>query len=465
MEWARTKIVATIGPATAEPRILRRLIASGLNVARLNFSHGTPAEHKILAKNIRAAAKAEGRLVAILQDLQGPKIRVDQVPVTGRILKEGEKVTLVSHAPKEDDLCIAYGGLSRDLQVGHRVFIDDGLIMLEVTSVRMGRVHAVVRQAGTVMPNKGVNLPDSDLKLAELTSKDREDVLTGLAIGVEWVCVSFVSGPEPVQELRALLGREARRLGTVPPRVMVKIERQAALQRLPEILGVADGVLFGRGDLGVEVPPEEVPVIQKQVIQACRMVGVPVIVATHMLESMRQSPRATRAEYSDVATAVFEGADAVMLSAETATGRYPVAAVQAMTAVIREAEGSHLAEPAMPHDDLSEATALAESLRLLADGGQLGAVVVDGAAEGLIRAIAHLRLPLPLFITHSAARRAVAEGLRYGAVPLVVDHGSATWKARALQLVKESKIAPKGLLVAVLEQAPHRTTLELLPRP
>jgi pyruvate kinase len=464
MEWARTKIVATIGPATAEPRILRRIIAAGLDVARLNFSHGTAAEHRQFAKHIRAAAKAEGKMVALLQDLQGPKIRVAHVPAEGRPLKVGEKITVVSHGPKEGDLVIPYGRLSRDVSVGHTILLDDGLLVLEVRSVRAGRVHAVVRVGGTLMPNKGVNFPDSTLHLPELTEKDREDVLVGLALGVEWVCVSFVSGPEPVQELRALVAREARRLGITPPRIMAKVERRAAIERLPEILAAADGVLLGRGDLGVEVPPEEVPILQKQVIDSCRSVGIPVIVATHMLESMRQSPRATRAEYSDIATAVFEGADAVMLSAETATGRYPSAAVQAMAAVIHEAESSHLLEQAAVFNDYTEATALAQTLQHLDEGGRLGAVVVDGAARSLLAAIAHCRLRVPVFVTASVAREAVAEVVRYGVFPLVVDHGVATWKQRVPTLVKETRLVPRGSLVALLEQAPHRTALEIIPR-
>jgi len=346
----RTKIVCTIGPASSSPEVLDRLVAAGMDVARLNFSHGTHAEHAEVIRRIRAGEARWGRPIAILQDLQGPKIRLGTFGAGGggRVdLEPGQRFTL-SALPvpgTAERASVTHPEYLRQLRPGDQVWMDDGMIQLRVEAVTDTEVHCRVLAGGRVSDHKGISLQRVPLPVSCLTEKDREDLRFGVEHGVDFVAVSFVRSAADIIEARKFL----HELGADVP-LVAKLERQEALTNLPGILGLVDAVMVARGDLGVDVPLEEVPHIQKEVIRQARAAKVPVIVATQMLESMTRHIRPTRAEVADVTAAIFDGADAVMLSAETATGRYPVEAVTVMDRIARRAEQAVLAQPPPPRE-------------------------------------------------------------------------------------------------------------------
>ncbi|MFT4703134.1 MAG: pyruvate kinase [Bradymonadia bacterium] len=333
----RAKIVCTIGPASSSPEVLDTLIDAGMDVARLNFSHGTHEDHREVYASVRAAALRAGRPVAILQDLQGPKIRVG--------IFENGQVELVNGARfrlcvdecigDERQASIAYPDLPQDVSIGEDLLLDDGLLQLRVVEVSERWVDTEVIVGGTLKNRKGVNLPDTRISLPSLTDKDKIDLDLGLELGVDFVALSFVRSGLDIHQLRARLAGQDD-----PPHIIAKIEKPQAVQNLMEIVSASDGIMVARGDLGVELPPEKVPSIQKQMIDMANSLGKFAITATQMLESMTTNPRPTRAEASDVANAIFDGTDAVMLSAETASGKYPVESVQIMNRIILEAEKS-----------------------------------------------------------------------------------------------------------------------------
>ena len=320
----KTKILATLGPATSSQERIRALFDAGADVFRINMSHTSHSALGELHRAVRALEVEVGRPIGILVDLQGPKIRLGTLAGGKRMLKEGERVRLVRKvgAEHDGDIPIPHAEVFSAIKTRHTLLIDDGKVRLRLLSVSENSAEAVVVVGGELKDRKGVNLPDTILPIAAMTPKDRSDLDAALNLGVDWVALSFVQRPEDVAELKKVVSGRAA--------VLAKIEKPKALDRLSDILEMADALMVARGDLGVELPLEAVPGRQKQIIRTARKAGKPVIVATQMLESMIGSPVPTRAEVSDVATAVFEGADAVMLSAETASGSYPVEAVQVM---------------------------------------------------------------------------------------------------------------------------------------
>ena len=337
----RAKIVATLGPASQDAGTLDRLIAAGVNVTRLNFSHGTHQEYRELIHRVRLAAERAGQPICILQDLQGPKIRVGELPPTGIDLKRGDEVTLSTrdHGVNGTGIPVDFAELPRFVSKGGRILLDDGNLELEATSIKKDTVQAKVVIGGKLKSHKGINLPGAGIDIPGLTPKDEEDLVAGLEMGVDMVAISFVRTAEDVARVRkAIRENHPERLDTP---VIAKLERGEALENLNDIVEAADGVMVARGDLGVELPPETVPIAQKQIIDAANQSGKLVITATQMLDSMIMNPRPTRAEASDVANAIFDGTDAVMLSGETAVGKYPVETVTMMDAIVREAE-SHI---------------------------------------------------------------------------------------------------------------------------
>lgn len=329
----KTKIVATLGPACSEPEQMEALLEAGVDVFRINMSH---TNHERLAKLHRQARALEaklGRPVGILADLQGPKIRLGTLPGGEISLHEGERLRLECKPASDDPgiLPIPHPEVFAALKQRHCLLIDDGKVRLRTFASKPDSAEAIVEVPGVLKDRKGVNLPDTLLPVSAMTGKDRSDLTAALALGVDWVALSFVQRPEDVAELRKLVhGRAA---------IMSKIEKPKALERLDEILELSDGLMVARGDLGVELPLETVPSLQKRIVRTCRHAGKPVVVATQMLESMIQAAAPTRAEVSDVATAVFEGADAVMLSAETASGAHPAEAVSMMNRIAYQIEG------------------------------------------------------------------------------------------------------------------------------
>jgi pyruvate kinase len=373
----RAKIICTIGPSCNTESLLCEMMRLGMDVARLNFSHGTHSEHARNIARLRRAAKVENRTICILQDLQGPKIRTgrlkDHEPVT---LKTGSLVTItprdVAGAPNL--ISTTFQGLAQEVRAGSRILLSDGLIELRVTQVRGSDVECEVVNGGMLAEHQGINLPGAALSIPALTAKDRADLEFGLKHGVDMVALSFVRSAADVRSVKEIITARGQ---DVP--VIAKLEKPQAMKRLEEIFEASDGVMVARGDLGVEMPAEKVPVIQKYVIRRAADWRKPVIIATQMLESMIENPRPTRAEASDVANAVFDGTDAVMLSAETATGHYPRETVAMMSRIVVEAE-SNMAEFTQPRRRqqrrLSIAEAICESIAHAAEDLHMGAIAV-----------------------------------------------------------------------------------------
>jgi pyruvate kinase len=334
----RTKIVATLGPATDPPAVLDAVLRAGVDVARINFSHGAPDDHLGRIARFREAAKRVGKFAAVLADLPGPKLRV-KLPAA-RTLAVGDTISfsLSAQPVQADDLVLTEPEVLADVRPGQRMLLDDGRLQLEAGTADGGRLTAKVAVGGTLQPNKGLNLPDTPLGIPAVTDRDRAALAVAARAGVDWVAVSFVRGPEAADEVRAAMAA----VGLNAP-VIAKIERPEAVARAVAIVHAFDGVMVARGDLGVEIPLERVPTVQKILIAECRAAGKPVITATDMLDSMRENPRPTRAEASDVANAIFDGTDAVMLSGETAVGKFPVEAVACMARIAVETE-THLRE-------------------------------------------------------------------------------------------------------------------------
>ena len=340
----RAKIVATIGPASDSEQVLESLIKAGMNVARLNFSHGTHEQHQSRVAAIRAAGQKLGLPVGILQDLQGPKIRVGRLAAPLQ-LSVGEQVCLYAtqDAPPPTDyqlIPVDFRELFDSVRTGDRLLLDDGRLALEVASIEGRVLHARVLVGGALSSHKGINLPGVKLRIAGFTEKDKDDLAFGISQGVDAVAISFVRSAEDVRTVRAAL--EELSAGRHVPLLIAKLEKPEALDELEAILDVVDGVMVARGDLGVELPPERVPSLQKHIIQSANARAKLVITATQMLESMIMNPLPTRAEASDVANAIFDGTDAVMLSAETASGEYPIEAVAMMSRIVKEAEAHFL---------------------------------------------------------------------------------------------------------------------------
>ncbi len=334
----RTKVVCTIGPASQSREMLVRLIRAGMDVARINMSHGAQELHAENIRNIRAVANSEGKAVAILADLQGPKLRVGQMPPEGVLLQNGAHVSLtIDDVPATAALVpVQFKRLPLAVAIGDRIMLDDGLLDLVVEDKDEANVHCRVVTGGVLTSNKGINLPKAHLSIESITEKDKDDLIFALKQRVDWIALSFVRRAEDVEHLRDLI-RQQSEFGRLVP-IIAKIEKPEAMENIQEIVHAADGIMVARGDLGIEVSPEGVPMMQKRIIQLSNQAGKPVITATQMLDSMIRNPRPTRAEASDVANAILDGADAIMLSGETAVGKYPIEAVETMVRIAAEIE-------------------------------------------------------------------------------------------------------------------------------
>jgi len=337
-QLAKVKIVCTLGPACNTLESLRALIDAGMDVARINFSHGTHAEHQKTLKTLRAAAKAEGEPLTVIQDLQGPKIRVGDFATPTVKLIENASVTITTSplVGTAEKFSTTYEHLPKDVKVGDRILLDDGKLELKVVSVKKKDVNCIVVIGGQLSAHKGINLPGVNVSAPSLTDKDKEDMLFAFENDVDYVALSFVRRAHDIAMLRDFIIENGPRGRKIP--IIAKIEKPEAISNLDAVLNEADAVMVARGDLGVEMATEDVPLLQKMIVRKCNEVGKPVIIATQMLETMIDSPRPTRAEASDVANAVFDGADAVMLSGETSVGKYPIQAVEVMHRIIRKAE-------------------------------------------------------------------------------------------------------------------------------
>ena len=396
----RAKIVATLGPALDDPDRLRAALAAGIDVVRLNFSHGSKEEHRTRLEQVHTIAGELGRVVGSLGDLQGPKIRLGTVPEPGVELVEGQEVVFVPGTDAldtyEEDgtplLPVVYEWLAADVETGSLVLMDDGLLRTVVSHVEDDRVRARVVVGGQAKSRKGVNLPGVAVSASSMTDKDREDVTTMVELGVDWIALSFVRRAADIRELRELIASHG---GRQP--VVAKLERPEAVDHLDEIVEAADAIMVARGDLGVEIGPERVPEIQKEMIDLANRWSRPVITATEMLDSMMRSPRPTRAEASDVANAIFDGTDAVMLSGETAAGRYPVEAVRTMARIIEVAEEEpHRVHQAYPETRDVVGSVVAKAAVQIADDLDAKAILVFSFSGNSVLLVSKFRPQRPL---------------------------------------------------------------------
>ncbi|VTS08310.1 pyruvate kinase [Tuwongella immobilis] len=453
----RTRIVATLGPAADPPEILAALIEAGVDIARINFSHGSAEEHLDRIERFRQAARAAGRNVAVLADLPGPKLRCKMPqPLT---LTPGHDVTfsMLAKAEYPDDIALTEPELLRDVQPGHRILLDDGRLQLEAIRFEGYRLVARVKVGGVLLPNKGINLPDSPLSIEALTPRDRVALEIAARAQVDWVALSFVRDPESAQALRA----EMAQFGLVCP-ILAKIERPEAVTTAPAIIAAFDGIMVARGDLGVEIPLERVPSVQKRLIGLARSMGKPVITATDMLDSMRMNPRPTRAEASDVANAIYDGTDAVMLSGETAVGNYPVEAVTCMHRIALETEahlhrlGSQTALLDTPIPNQSIDDSITDMTCSLAQQLSADAIVMPTLSSRTARLLARHRpwtkliAPTP----HAHVMRQMA--IIWGVIPVqmpTLEPGKGRMDAAVLSAVEAGVLEP-GQLVVVLAGHP-----------
>ncbi|HKC70954.1 MAG TPA: pyruvate kinase, partial [Terriglobales bacterium] len=419
----RAKIICTLGPSSNSEAMIRELLCAGMDVARLNFSHGTHEEHARVIERVRRAAEKEDRTVCILQDLQGPKMRTGRLKYrTPVALKTGSRVTITPRDVPGTTSVISttFQDLAREVNTGSRILLSDGLIELRVKAIRNDDVECEVVNGGLLAEHQGINLPGAVLSVPSLTPKDYKDLEFGLEHGVDVVAVSFIRCAEDVRRVKRLIGE---RKSDVP--VIAKLEKPQAVDDLDNILEAADGVMVARGDLGVEMPPETVPIIQKNVIRRAADFRKPVITATQMLESMIDNPRPTRAEASDVANAVFDGTDAVMLSGETASGRYPVEAVTIMARIVVEAE-NHVRQSEPPRRrrehraTFSIAETICESIAHAAADVHMRAIAVFTETGNTARLISKYRPRVPVFAFTPFAEVGNRTNLLWGVRPVVL---------------------------------------------
>jgi len=465
----RTKIICTIGPATSSEERLEQLMRAGMNVARLNFSHGTHEEHAALIERIRAISARLGCAIAILQDLQGPKIR------TG--LLEGRKpVPLVNNAEivittreimgTAEIISTTYKQLPQDVKPGDRILLNDGLLELRVLDANETDVRCLIVHGGELGEHKGINLPGVAVSAPALTEKDRADLRFGVMHDVDYVALSFVRRPEDILEAKQYIRElQLERAGgnkkhVIPIPLIAKLEKPEAIACLDDILEVADGVMIARGDLGVEMPPEKVPLIQKRIITRCNELGLPVITATQMLESMIVNPRPTRAEVNDVSNAVLDKTDLVMLSGETASGAYPIEAVQMMVRIILETEAGGRTAHQPQHQRLSQERAVSHAARALSEEASVKAIVVFTQSGNTARLISQDRPRTPILAFTPSARVYRQLALWWGVWPYcIADMKGLTDELmeRAGKQLIESKQISEGDYVVIMGGLPLGT--------
>ena len=449
----RTKIIATLGPASASDAVISELVAAGVDVFRLNFSHGTHETHAAVIEKVRKAAKDSGRTVALLQDLSGPKIRTGRLK--GRapvLLKPGDALALVVGDFEGDAnrVSTTYADLPKGVHAGDALLLDDGHLQLRVNDVSGDEIHTVVVDGGPLGEHKGINVPGVELPATSLTEKDIADLHFGVGAGVDFVALSFVQSAVVLQQAR----EEIKRAGGTDIPLIAKLERPEAIARLEEIVRESDAVMVARGDLGLELPLERVPRIQKEITRSARTAEVPVIVATQVLESMRTEPRPTRAEVSDAANAVDDGVDAIMLAGETAAGAYPVRAVRTLDLVIREAESMPSNRIQMDRRRSSDGhhRAVCEAGVTLAERAGAEAIIAMTRGGTTARVLSALRPRVPILAVSDRLEVTRRLALSWGVVPLLTEIGDdVATSARRIgdELVARRILEPGTTIVLV----------------
>ncbi|KXG74930.1 pyruvate kinase [Thermotalea metallivorans] len=425
----KTKIVCTLGPASEKKEILEKLIRNGMNVARLNFSHGTHEEHLKRIQAVKEVRQELGLPVAILLDTKGPEIRTGNFKNGEAFLEEGKEYTLTTRELLGDEnICtITYKELPGDVKKGDMILIDDGLIGLQVVEV-MGNteIRCIIKNSGTVKNHKGVNVPGVKINLPAITQKDLEDILFGIENDIDFIAASFVRKASDVLEIRKIL--EDHHAGDI--QIISKIENEEGVENIDEIIEVSDGIMVARGDLGVEIPTEQVPLVQKMIIKKCNAAGKPVITATQMLDSMIRNPRPTRAEVTDVANAIFDGTDAIMLSGETAAGKYPVEAVSTMANIAKTAEASLNYEQILKEKgvgkDKSITDAISHATCTTAQDLGASAIITATSSGHTARMVSKFRPKAPIIATTTSQKVARKLALTWGTYPLVIREAKST---------------------------------------
>ena len=424
----KTKIVCTIGPSSESLENTKKLILAGMNVARLNFSHGDFDEHGNRIKNIRQACEEMNKTVAILLDTKGPEIRTGKLAVEPIDLVQDEYVTLTTEEilGDKDRISVTYNELPQDVEVGSTILIDDGLIGLTVVDVQGTEIKCKIVNGGTIKSRKGVNVPGVKISLPGITEKDANDIIFGIEQGVDFIAASFVRKASDVMEIRNLLDKHnAKHI-----QIISKIENQEGVDNLDEILEASDGLMVARGDLGVEIPAEEVPLVQKRMIEKCNTVGKPVITATQMLDSMQRNPRPTRAEASDVANAIFDGTDAIMLSGETAAGKYPVESVLTMSRIAEKAESALEYREILIKQSLKQQMTVTDAISQAVANTALDlnakAIISSTQTGYTARMVSKYRPKAPIIAATPSEQVMRGLSLTWGVVPVKVEQASST---------------------------------------
>lgn len=454
----KTKIVCTIGPSSESLENTKKLIMAGMNVARLNFSHGDFEEHGNRIKNIRQACEELNKTVAILLDTKGPEIRTGKLEVEPIELVQDEYITLTTEEILGDKnrLSITYKELPQDVQVGSTILIDDGLIGLTVVEIQGTEIRCRIVNGGTIKSKKGVNVPGVAISLPGITEKDANDIIFGIEQGIDFIAASFVRKASDVLEIRELLKKH----NGEHIQIISKIENQQGVDNLDEILEVSDGLMVARGDLGVEIPAEEVPLVQKRMIEKCNLAGKPVITATQMLDSMQRNPRPTRAEASDVANAIFDGTDAIMLSGETAAGKYPVESVLTMSRIAEKAESALNYREMFLKQRIAQETsvteAISQSVAISALDLNAKAIISSTESGQTARMVSKYRPQAPIVAVTTQERTLRRLALTWGVTPVKGEQASSTDEMfdYALQGGVKSGLLKEGDLVVITAGVP-----------
>lgn len=452
----RGKIVCTLGPATNTDELILALVEAGMDVARMNFSHGEHADHKAAYDRVRAASDTTGRAVGVLADLQGPKIRLGRFAAGPTQWADGEtvRITVADCDGTHDRVSTTYKRLAADAAVGDRVLVDDGKVGLVVNAIDGDDVVCTVTEGGPVSNNKGMSLPGMNVSAPALSDKDVDDLVFALRLGVDLVALSFVRSPSDVDLVREVMDRTGRR---VP--VIAKLEKPEAVDNLEAIVQAFDGIMVARGDLGVELPLEDVPLVQKRAIQIARENAKPVIVATQMLDSMIENSRPTRAEASDVANAVLDGADALMLSGETSVGKFPIVAVETMSRLVCAIEQKSTAAPPLTHVPRTKGGVISYAARDIGERLSARALVAFTQSGDTVRRLARLHTPLPLLAFTALPEVRSQLALTWGTETFIVPMMDST--DNMIRQVDESLLAlgryKRGDLVVIVAGAPPGT--------
>lgn len=446
-----TKIICTIGPASEKPEVLKKLILAGMNVARLNFSHGSHEEHAVRIETIRACAKGLGRNVAILLDTKGPEIRTGILEDGQITLKAGDSFILTTEdiLGNQERVSVTYDRLPEDTYVGATILVDDGLIELHVESISGDEIHCRVVNGGILKNRKGINLPKIATKLPGITEKDVADITFGIRMNVDFIAASFVRKASDILQIREILEEYGADIS-----IIAKIENEEGVTNAVNILEVADGLMVARGDLGVEIPAEEVPIVQKNLIAACNEAGKPVITATQMLDSMQNNPRPTRAEASDVANAIFDGTDAIMLSGETAAGKYPIESVEMMDRIARKVEASSIYKRGRSYtaqDQVTLTDAMAKAVTGTAQTLDAKAILTPTESGYTAISVSKYRPFCPIIAVTPYEKVVNRLGVVWGVQPVLFESPDNTdeMMEKAIQSAVEKKFIKYGDLIVI----------------